>query len=48
IETIEKTTDTIITLTTEKKIMVEEEPEVIIERIKEFRREINCPQLKKS
>ncbi len=48
IETIEKTPDTIITLTTGKKIMVEEDPEVIVERIKEFRREINCPQLKKS
>ncbi|NLW24767.1 MAG: flagellar FlbD family protein, partial [Clostridia bacterium] len=32
IETIEKTPDTIITLTTGKKIMVEEDPEVIVER----------------
>lgn len=46
IEFIEKTPDTIITLTTGKKIVVQENPEEIIERIKEFRREINSPQIK--
>ena len=46
IEFIEKTPDTIITLTTGKKIVVQENPEEIIERIKKFRQEIHSPQIK--
>ncbi len=37
IETIEETPDTIITMTTGKKIVVEESAEVILERIIDFR-----------
>jgi len=46
IEFIEQTPDTVITLTTCKKVVVQEEPEEIIEKIKKFRQEINHPQIK--
>lgn len=40
IETLEKTPDTVIRLTTEKNLVVSETPEVIIERIIEYNRKI--------
>lgn len=40
IETLEKTPDTVIRLTTEKNLVVAETPEVIIERIIEYNRKI--------
>ncbi|MGI6225609.1 MAG: flagellar FlbD family protein [Peptococcales bacterium] len=43
IECMEDNPDTVITLTTGKKFVVMEKPGEIIERIKEFRREINFP-----
>jgi len=46
IETIEKTPDTVITLTTGKKIVVMEQAEEIVQRIKNFRKDINNPQVK--
>jgi len=46
IEYIEDNPDTVITLTTGKKIVIMEKPEEIVERIKQFRREINFPQVK--
>ncbi|MDK2822105.1 MAG: flagellar protein FlbD [Clostridia bacterium] len=46
IEYIENNPDTVITLTNGKKIVVMEEPEEIVERIKAFRREINFPYIK--
>lgn len=42
IEHIESNPDTVITLTSGKKIVVMESPEVLVKRIKEFRREINA------
>ncbi len=40
IETVEETPDTVITLTTGKKIIVEESSDEIIRRVVEFRRAI--------
>lgn len=40
IETIEETPDTVITLTTGKKLVVKESTKEIIELVKEFRKEI--------
>jgi len=44
IEYIENNPDTVVTLTTGKKIVIMEKPEEIVERIKQFRREINFPK----
>ncbi|SDL73891.1 flagellar protein FlbD [Halarsenatibacter silvermanii] len=41
IENIRSTPDTVITLTTEKKIIVEEETGEIIERVIEYQRKIH-------
>jgi len=40
IETIEKAHDTIVTLTTTRRFRVQEEVDVIIERVAEYRRRI--------
>ncbi|KJS23485.1 MAG: hypothetical protein VR72_01325 [Clostridiaceae bacterium BRH_c20a] len=45
IEFIEDNPDTVITLTSSKKIVVMETPDEIVERIKKFRKEINLRQL---
>lgn len=39
IETVEATPDTVITLTTGKKLVVLEEPEEVVERVMAYRRE---------
>lgn len=44
IETIEKTPDTIITLTNDRKYVVSESVEEIIDKIKQFRRQIYTDQ----
>lgn len=41
IEMIEITPDTVVTLTTGQKITLLESPDEIVERVREFRREIN-------
>lgn len=46
IEYIESNPDTVITLTTGKKIVIKEKPEEIVERIIQFRKEINLPVVK--
>lgn len=46
IEYIENNPDTVITLTTGKKIVIMEKPDEIVERIKAFRREIHFPQVR--
>jgi flagellar protein FlbD len=46
IEYIESNPDTVITLTTGKKIVIKESPEEIVEKIKQFRQEINFPKVK--
>lgn len=46
IETIEKTPDTVITLTTGKKVLVKESPEEILEKIIEFKIKINSNNFK--
>jgi len=38
IETIEATPDTVITLTNDRKYIVQEKPEEVIERVREFKR----------
>ena len=40
IELIERTPDTILTLTTGRKIMVQEGVAEVVERVKEYRREV--------
>lgn len=45
IEHIETTPDTVITLTTGQKVMVQEAPEEIIARIIDFRRQIHASDL---
>jgi flagellar protein FlbD len=45
IEHIETTPDTVITLTTGQKVMVQEGPDEIVARIIEFRRQIHAPEL---
>jgi len=42
IETVEETPDTVITLTTGKKIIVEESSDEIIRRVLEYRRSISA------
>lgn len=46
IEYIESNPDTVITLTTGKKFVIQEKPEEIVERIIQFRKEINLPVVK--
>jgi flagellar protein FlbD len=43
IEHIETTPDTVITLTTGQKVMVQESPEEIVSRVIDFRRQILAP-----
>lgn len=45
IEHIETTPDTVITLTSGQKVMVQERPDEIVSRIIEFRRQIHAPEL---
>lgn len=45
IQFVEPTPDTIITLTTNAKILVKEPPELIIERIINYRRSVNRGEL---
>jgi flagellar protein FlbD len=47
IETIEKAHDTIITLTTTRRIRVQEGVEVIIEKVIEYRRRVATPKEEK-
>ena len=47
IETIEKAHDTIITLTTTRRIRVQNEVDDIIEKVVEYRRRINAPKVEK-
>lgn len=44
IEHIETTPDTVITLTTGQKFMVQEAPDEIVARIIDFRRQIHAPE----
>lgn len=46
IETIEETPDTVITLTTGKKVLVKESPEEILEKIIKFKIKINSNNYK--
>lgn len=41
--TIEETPDTVITLLNGVKIVVKEDMDVVVERIKDFRKEVNYP-----
>jgi flagellar protein FlbD len=43
IETFERTPDTVITLTTGKKLIVRESPEEVIDRVVEFNSKANDP-----
>lgn len=43
IETVESTPDTVVTLTTGHKIIVQETPEEIIRRVVEYKRAIHRP-----
>ena len=45
IETIEKAHDTIITLTTSRKIRVQEEVEKIIDKVVDYRRRVVMPKV---
>lgn len=47
IETIEETPDTIITLTTGHKLIVKENIDTIIEKIKEFKKDVCIKVVKK-
>lgn len=47
IETVEKAHDTIITLTTSRRIRVQEGIEQIIDRVVEYRKRILTPDIKK-
>ena len=48
IETIEKVHDTIITLTTTRRIRVTESIEEIIDKVIEYRRRVSAPDLSRS
>lgn len=41
IETLESTPDTVITLTNGKKVVIKENPELVIERIVKFKNRVN-------
>ena len=45
IETVERAHDTIITLTTTRRIRVQEEIEAIIDKVVEYQRRIHSPNL---
>lgn len=45
IEAVESTPDTMITLTTGKKIMVSEPVDVIVSRVMQYRRRVHSPVL---
>jgi flagellar protein FlbD len=47
IETIEKAHDTILTLTTARRIRVQDEVEAIIEKVVEYRRRVAIPKVEK-
>jgi len=47
IETIEKAHDTIITLTTTRRVRVQESVELIIEKVIEYRRRVAIPKEEK-
>ncbi|KXZ39773.1 flagellar protein FlbD [Alkalithermobacter thermoalcaliphilus JW-YL-7 = DSM 7308] len=47
IEIIEKTPDTVITLTTGKKYVVKEDIDTIIKKVKEFKKDINIKIISK-
>lgn len=44
IETVEATPDTVVTLTTNRKVVILESVDEVINRVKEFRREIGIGQ----
>ena len=48
IMTVEKTPDTVITLINGVKIVVQEDIDMIIEKVKVYRQEINCPHIIRS
>lgn len=43
IRTIESTPDTVITLVDDMKLVVKESPEIIVERVVEYRRKVRAP-----
>lgn len=45
IETIEAVPDTVVTLTTNRKVMVREPVAVVIERVIAYQRAVRCPDL---
>ncbi len=47
IETVEKAHDTIITLTTARRIRVQDEIDAIIEKVVEYRRRVGVPKVEK-
>jgi flagellar protein FlbD len=48
IEMIENTPDTIITMTTGKKLTVKEKPEEVMAAVKSYKKEINLPLIKET
>ena len=48
IEMIENTPDTIITMTTGKKLTVKEKPEEVVAAVKSYKKEINLPLIKET
>lgn len=48
IEMIENTPDTIITMTTGKKLTVKEKPEEVVAAVKSYKKEINLPLIKEN
>ncbi|NMC54061.1 MAG: flagellar FlbD family protein [Chloroflexi bacterium] len=43
IRTIESTPDTVITLVDDMKLVVKESPELVVERVVEYRRKVRAP-----
>jgi flagellar protein FlbD len=48
IEMIENTPDTILTMTTGKKLTVKEKPEEVVAAVKSYKKEINLPLIKET
>lgn len=48
IEMIENTPDTIISMTTGKKLTVKEKPEEVVAAVKSYKKEINLPLIKET
>lgn len=48
IEMIENTPDTIITMTTGKKLTIKEKPEEVVAAVKSYKKEINLPLIKEN